>query len=368
MGAAQAGKPLTYTLAVTNRGPSASSAVTVKDILPAGTSFGSAQASQGSCSAAGQTVTCSLGALASGASAQVTITVAVAADASGFLRNTATVEGPEPDPNKGNNSSAVEGPVGPAAPSEPNLHVVKTADDSAPKVGEPFHYRVTVSNRGGLAAKNVRVTDTMNGPAKVVSVDPDIGSCQDKGGGKITCLIASLAPNEAAHIVVTVVAERSGELRNVASATDGNGETAPADNHAVKDVMVKGGRATYSLTKTASQKVVPGGGKVSFAIRLRSGAEALTDLTVCDRLPKGLVFVKAPGASFVEGRACWKRAYLGAHGVLKLRLLVRAVRGYQSLRATNVAEAEAGNGPDRSAAATVRIKPAFGGKPGGVTG
>ncbi len=36
MGKAQAGEPLTYTLAITNKGPSASSAVTVKDTLPAG--------------------------------------------------------------------------------------------------------------------------------------------------------------------------------------------------------------------------------------------------------------------------------------------------------------------------------------------
>lgn len=370
MGAAEAGKPLIYTLVVSNHGPSASSAVTVKDALPAGTSFSSAQPQQGSCSAAGEAVTCQLGVLPSGASTQVTITVAVAADASGSLRNAATVEGPEPDPDKGNNESTVEGPVKPASPNaaEPNLRVVKTADDSTPKVGEPFDYRVTVTNHGGVAAKNVRVTDTMNGPAKVLSVMSEMGSCEDKGGGKVTCLIKTLAPGKSDQIVVTVVAERAGQLRNVASAVDGNGEMAPADNHDVKDVRVQGAPGTYSLTKTASRKVVPGGGKVSFAIKLRNGAQALTDVTVCDRLPKGLVFVKAAGASFVDGNACWKRAFVAAHKTMTLRLVARAVRGYQSVRATNVASAEAGNGPDRSAHATVRIKPAFGGKPGGVTG
>jgi uncharacterized repeat protein (TIGR01451 family) len=126
MGKAQAGQPLTYTLAVTNAGPSAASAVTVKDSLPAGTTFKSASPSQGTCSASGQTVTCQLGPLAAGGSAQVSITVEVAGTATGSLRNVATVEGPEPDPDKSNNQSAVEGPVTPPVPADPNLKVVKS--------------------------------------------------------------------------------------------------------------------------------------------------------------------------------------------------------------------------------------------------
>jgi uncharacterized repeat protein (TIGR01451 family)/fimbrial isopeptide formation D2 family protein len=368
MGAAQAGQSLTYTLAVTNHGPSASSAVTVHDTLPAAVSYSSSSANQGSCAAAGPAVTCQLGPLASGASAQVTITVAVAASATGTLRNVAGVEGPEPDPNPANNESAVEGPVGPPLATAPNLHVVKTADESHPEVGAPFHYRVTVSNRGAATAKNVRVTDTLGGPAKILRIDPDKGSCRSPGSGRITCLIPTLAPGTAAHIVYTVVAERAGELTNEASAMAGNGEVAPADNHAVKDVTAIAAPASYTLTKTASRSVVPGGGEVGFTIALRNGSTALTNVTVCDRLPDGLVFVRAPGAGFVRGAACWKKPFVAAGATLKLHLVARAVRGYKTLRVRNVATAQVGNGPARRAGVTVRIKPAFGGKPGGVTG
>jgi uncharacterized repeat protein (TIGR01451 family)/fimbrial isopeptide formation D2 family protein len=368
MGAARAGQSLTYTLAVTNHGPSASSAVSVHDTLPAGVAYSSSQASQGSCATAGAAVTCQLGPLASGASAQVTITVAVAADATGTLRNAASVEGPEPDPNKANNESAVEGPIGPPLASAPDLHVVKTADESHPEVGTPFHYRVTVSNRSGATAKDVRVTDTLNGPAKITKVAPDKGSCQAPDAGRTTCLIPTLAPHAVAHIVFTVVAERAGALTNEASAMAANGEVAPADNHAVKDVTAKASPATYTLTKTASRAVVPGGGEVGFTIALRNGPAALTGVVVCDRLPDGLVFVRAPGAGFVTGAACWKRPFVAAGRTLKLHLVARAVRGYKTLRVRNVAAAEAGNGPVRKAGVTVRIKPAFGGEPGGVTG
>ena len=372
MGAARAGQPLVYTLAVTNHGPSASSAVTVHDTLPADVSYSSSQASQGSCAAAGPAVTCQLGPLASGASAQVTITVAVAADATGTLRNAASVEGPEPDPNHANNESAVEGPIAPPPATNataPNLHVVKTADESHPEVGQPFHYRVTISNRGSATAKNVRVTDTLNGPAEITDVAPEKGTCKAPDAGRTTCLVPTLAPGAVVHIVFTVVAERAGKLVNEASAMAGNGEVAPADNHAVKDVSAGSAPpATYVLTKTAARKVVPGGGEVGFTIAMRNGPTAMTAVRMCDRLPARLVFVRAPGASFVGGEACWKRPFIAAHAMFEAHLTARAVRGYDWARARNVATAEAGNAPAETAAATVRIKPAFGGEPGGVTG
>jgi uncharacterized repeat protein (TIGR01451 family) len=68
------GENVTYTITVTNNGPGAADGVTVTDALPAGATLVSANASQGSCSGT-TTVSCSLGSLASGASATVTIVV-----------------------------------------------------------------------------------------------------------------------------------------------------------------------------------------------------------------------------------------------------------------------------------------------------
>jgi large repetitive protein len=369
MGKAEAGKPLVYTLAITNHGPSASSAVTVKDTLPAGTTFKSAAPSQGTCSASGQTVTCQLGALASGGSAQVSITVEVAATATGSIRNVASVEGPEPDPDKSNNESAVEGPVTPAPPGgTPNLKVVKTADTSTPQVGVPFDYDVAISNSGDADAKNVKVVDTLSGPVKVVSIDAGTGKC-NAVGSKIECTIPSVAVGKTVHVTYSVVAESTGALSNTASAMAANGEKAPSNNHAVKGVHVKAPQANFTLAKKASRPVVPGGQRVGFTITLHNGATALTEAKVCDRLPAALVFVKAAGAAFVNGEACWKEHYVAPHKVLRLHLMARAVKGFTARRAKNVASATAANGKGaRKASATVRIEPVFGGAPGGVTG
>jgi uncharacterized repeat protein (TIGR01451 family) len=94
---------LTYTVRITNNGPSPASAVAVSDTLPAGATFLSATATQGVCSANGGTVSCQLGDLANGASATVTIRVRTPAKKT-TLTNTATVSGAGADPVAANNT------------------------------------------------------------------------------------------------------------------------------------------------------------------------------------------------------------------------------------------------------------------------
>ncbi len=92
------GDRLTYTLTVTNNGPQDATAVTLTDPLPDNVHFNSVASTQGTCLRSttkpkpkGGTVTCSLGNLANGASA--TITIAVTTTTPGTLTNTATVYG-----------------------------------------------------------------------------------------------------------------------------------------------------------------------------------------------------------------------------------------------------------------------------------
>ena len=95
------GGPLSYTLTVTNGGPSGATNVVVNDPVPAGTTFVSATPSQGTCD---NTVSCNLGNLASGSSA--TITIALTATTVGTVTNTASVTADEPDSDATNNSAS----------------------------------------------------------------------------------------------------------------------------------------------------------------------------------------------------------------------------------------------------------------------
>ena len=98
------GKTVTYTVTVTNKGPSQATAVVLTDTLPANATFSAAVPSQGICNQASGTVTCNLGSINSGASATVTITAKPTIAAGGTtISNSATVTSGVTDPDDGNN-------------------------------------------------------------------------------------------------------------------------------------------------------------------------------------------------------------------------------------------------------------------------
>lgn len=94
---------ITYSVQVKNNGPERASGVVLSDPLPAGASLVSAATSQGSC-AAGSTLTCSLGVLRSGATADLTIKLKTGF---GTVTNSATVSSQAIDTNQGNDSASV---------------------------------------------------------------------------------------------------------------------------------------------------------------------------------------------------------------------------------------------------------------------
>lgn len=104
------GSSLTYTIKITDAGPSAAWQAALTDHLPAGTAFRGATATSGQCSsprsgARGATVTCRLGTLSSGGTGRIQIKVTIKAS-SGTIRDQAAVTSVTPDPRTGNNTAA----------------------------------------------------------------------------------------------------------------------------------------------------------------------------------------------------------------------------------------------------------------------
>jgi len=113
-----------YNITVYNNGPSAAAAVELVDTLGTGTTYVSYTASAGvSCTDAGATLTCTVGALAPNATATVALTVSTTA--AGFYPNTAVVSdsGTPPDYNLGNNTYVAVAPVQTVVCATSNLTV-----------------------------------------------------------------------------------------------------------------------------------------------------------------------------------------------------------------------------------------------------
>jgi len=103
---AKTGQVVTYTFDVANVGPGAAGSVLVSDQLPAGLQLVAVSSSVGGCSGA-SVVSCSLGIMASGATATVTIQARVTAGGGQRIVNSATVTSPNHDPLSANNTASV---------------------------------------------------------------------------------------------------------------------------------------------------------------------------------------------------------------------------------------------------------------------
>jgi uncharacterized repeat protein (TIGR01451 family) len=361
------GGQVMYTLVVKNNGPSDASGVTVTDPMAAGLSLVSAKPSQGTCSTTGGHVSCNVGQLDAGGSAQVLVTAQVTAT-SGCITNTSTASTDDTDTDAANNKGSATICVPPTPPSPAtqfDLVVAKKVDDKSVYVGEPINYTVTVTNKGPDAAPNAKVTDTLNHPASVVSVKSTQGNCTKSI--PMTCQLGNIPVGAKVTITVTVKLRESGcKQRNAASATGEGADTNPANNMATVDVCAKA--VPLRLTKVADSGSVRAGSTVGYTIRVSNPtAGEAKDVKVCDKLPSGLVYVSSKAkAKFSAGQYCWTIKTLAAHDSESFRITVRAL-GSASGDRVNRATASAKGAKTRHAKDPVRVLGARA-SGGGVTG
>lgn len=100
-----AGQAITYTIVARNDGPNAATGVVVTDSLPAGLSAASATSTVGTCSGT-TAITCTIGSLAVGSFATITIVTQGTPATPGPITNTAFVSGNENDPGAVMDNSA----------------------------------------------------------------------------------------------------------------------------------------------------------------------------------------------------------------------------------------------------------------------
>ncbi len=285
-----AGTQLTYTLTVTNNGPSGSTGGTVSVALPNALTF----ASSSDCVAAGSGATCTFGNLASGASQDLILVVDVDEEASGTVSNTATVSGNEEDPVSGNNSaSAVTEII-----RQVDLEVVKVDGSGGTVVaGETIDYTVTVTNLGPNDVIAATVSDSFPTDLDDVrwncTASPG-SSCPGVGSGNINHAVNLLAMGSVTFSAMAdVEPDALGDLINQASASNPAGTEDPDlsnNGSAVTTDVIRQADLRLAKEDASGGETVPGG---TLSYRLTVSNDGPSDSSggsVVDTLPAGTTF------------------------------------------------------------------------------
>ena len=161
-------QPLVYTVTVTNDGPFEALNVKVEDTLPTGVS---GALTSGSCTELSPAVpTCSLGAIAIGASKSYTVSVGVDAATLGDIVNTAVVSSDTPNTNEDDDAAVTTNVVASA-----DLQISKVADLEPAIAGEPtpLEKRCELSYDQPALGKRRRNRVTRRTPQPPCSSPPD---------------------------------------------------------------------------------------------------------------------------------------------------------------------------------------------------
>ena len=277
------GNDVTFTVTVTNTGPSAASGVETHG-SPAG------RAGLGQCDAgAGHLYTPTTGVWTIGAlavQAQTTLTLRATVQQAGPLTNRAakTAQG-ELDPNPGNDVSGVT-----VNGQSADVQVVKTVDRTMPLVGETVTFTVTVTNNGPNVASRVEVLDMLSARLTFVSATPSQGTYTAATGLWEVGTLASTGPEATATLQVRATVTQAGPVTNLAVKID---QDEPDPNPANdQDSIDPPGQPVADLVVTKSNgasSAVPGTEIMYTVVVTNRGPSPVTGATVSDPIPLILV-------------------------------------------------------------------------------
>ena len=291
-----AGQNVTYTILVTNNGPSEARDISVVDTLDSLLTFVNGSFDAGTTGAtlsqSGQELTFDVGTLDQSETASFTFDVSIASSASGTIPNTATVSTSDIDTVPENDTDTVNIDVD----QQVDLILTKTVDLTTAVPGQDqLVYTFTVSHDTDSVsdASNVQVTDAL--PAGLLGAVISAPDADDTefANGIVTVEFDSLPVGETRTFTVTSTIDQSatGSIINPASVTSDGTDIDPANNDDT---------ATTTLTpdfdvvvsKSVDNPNPSVNGTVVYTVGLNNeGPSAATGIILSDPIPAGLTFV-----------------------------------------------------------------------------
>ena len=338
-----AGNSTTYTITVSNAGPSnAAAGVVVSDSIPAGTSGSESEAD---CAIASGTFTCTTAAaIAAGGSKSYQLTLNVSAGFSGAsLTNTATISAVPAgttDPDSSDYSASDTDTV----TKQADLSIAKDDGVSSVVAGNSTTYTITVSNAGpSNAAAGVVVSDSIPAGTSGSESEADCAIAS----GTFTCTTAAAIAaggSKSYQLTLNVSAGFSGaSLTNTAtiSAVPAGTTDPDSSDYSASDTDTVTKQADLSIAKDDGVSSVVAGNSTTYTITVSNAgpSNAAAGVVVSDSIPAGTSGSESEADCAIASGTftCTTAAAIAAGGSKSYQLTLNVSAGFSGASLTNTA-------------------------------
>lgn len=285
-----AGQNITYTINVSNSGPSDATGVVVTDTLPSSMTFVSASPSFCVFQVATNTVTCNVGSL--GRFGGASISIVATPSTPGIFTDTASVVANESDPITANNSLADQVNIV-AANADLRINSVTHSPGSITLgAGQNLTFFSQIFNSGPSDSTAVTFTETLPPSFTFVSASP--GACVYQiTTATVTCNFSGIARSTSVSINVVVTPTSVGVFSTNVNVSGSETDPNTANNGGSDSLTVNAANAdlqVLSLSRSADPPRV--GQNFTYSVTaFNNGPSDATGVVMTDTLPSGVTFV-----------------------------------------------------------------------------
>ncbi|HBF2426244.1 TPA: DUF11 domain-containing protein [Clostridioides difficile] len=277
------GETFSYTITVTNLGPSAAQSIVLTDDIP-DVILNPEYSLDGGVTFQPWNGNLSIGTLDAGEIRSIIIRGTVSQTAVGTIINTATISSTTPDPNPDNNTSTDETDISPLA----DISVIK-GNEPVAMPGGRFIYGIEIANAGPSFAENVTLTDNI--PASILNPEYSIdnGVTFQPWNGSLN--IGILDAGEIRNIIIrgTVSQTAIGTIINTATVSSTTPDPNLNNNTSTSEAEVSSS-ADISVVKRSNQIVVVPGDVLDYTIEVRNaGPSTAQNVTLTDNIPASIL-------------------------------------------------------------------------------
>ena len=296
---ASPGDSVTFSVTMTNDGPSTSEGATIIDDLPQGmTPTATFSTAVSPCTIQGRRVTCPLEQVVPHGTQVIQIVATISADQpnSTMINNAEVVPGPQRDKDDTNNTARASVAVS-GGDDGPYLSIRKSVTTKDPHSSSPVTYSVRVTNTGSAGAANVKMSDLPSGNYSLISIKTSRGNCDG-----LRCNLGTLKTGEYATITIKVSLPGGTMTNTVTASTPGHPSNSDS---ATVDVRTDSSR--IAIAGSVSDSAPSVGQKVRISFKVRNRARAFANaVRVCAPVPPKLRLVSVSGGGHVsKGTICW---------------------------------------------------------------